>query len=185
MRGDAEQFAQQIGSFRRELAGMVRRMSVRFTGGGIWQLAGHLLFGSNREAREIELFPGIGIYARPPKGSTSAEAIVANAGGQNNPAVIATRDEAVRAKVNDIAEDETATYNTLARVYVKADGTIEARTHAGAAVALCKHSDMVSLKTQFANWIVVPNDGGGALKTLLTTLIGTGWPFGTTKLKGE
>lgn len=184
MKYTAEDFANQIGEFRRKMAGMVRRMVVKLSDGGVWQVAGHLLFEGQREAPPAENYPGIGFAARPPAG-TSAEAIVVQVGGANQPAIVGLRDEATRAKVSTIVADEAVVYNSVARVYVKADGTIEIRTHAGAAVTLCKHSDMVSLKTAFANWVVVPNDGGAALKTLLTTLIETGWPFGTTKLKGE
>lgn len=46
-------------------------------------------------------------------------------------------------------------------------------------------NDLDLLEQVFTNWAVVPADGGAALKTLLTTLIGTGWPFGASKIKGE
>lgn len=44
------------------------------------------------------------------------------------------------------------------------------------------------LQAQFKSWVVSPNDGGAALKTILTTPV-TGWAeksydFATTKLKG-
>jgi len=43
------------------------------------------------------------------------------------------------------------------------------------------------LANVFSTWVPVPNDGGAALKALLTTLIATGWPFatGATKVKAE
>lgn len=44
------------------------------------------------------------------------------------------------------------------------------------AIASKVHADMVALKTAFAAWTPVLQDGGTALKTLLTTLIGTPWP---------
>jgi hypothetical protein len=34
-----------------------------------------------------------------------------------------------------------------------------------------------ALAAAFSSWVPVPMDGGAALKTLLTTLAGTGWPF--------
>lgn len=195
MRGDAQYYAEQIGEFRRQLAGVVRRMTVRITSGGIWQLAGHLLFsGTQRETREIELFPGIGIYARPPKGSSSAEAITINAGGQNNPAIIATRDEATRQKVDDVSDDESAMYNSVARVYVKADGSVEIRTHGGTAIKLPTFADVQKIKTAIAGAAVVALDGGASLKAtilagLASSLGGVSglepWPVGTTKLKAE
>lgn len=45
------------------------------------------------------------------------------------------------------------------------------------------HSDMVALKSVFESWVVAPTDGGLALKTLITTLIGTGWPVGAKDVK--
>lgn len=47
------------------------------------------------------------------------------------------------------------------------------------------HSALVALKDVFDAWVVAPTDGGGALKTLLTTLISGGWPQGATKVKAE
>ena len=191
---NAEYFAQQIGEFRRALAGSLRRMAVKLTAGGVWQVAGHILFGSDRETRQAELWPGIGIFARPPKGSSSAEAIVANAGGQNNPAIVATRDEETRKKVDDLVDDEGALYNTLARVYVTKDGNIELRTHAGVAIKLPTLADVQKIETAISGATIVPNDGGASLKTtivagLATSLHGvagtTPWPVGTTKLKAE
>lgn len=194
MRGDAEYFAQQIGEFRRMVAGVARRMVVRLTSGGVWQATGHLLFGGVRETREIELWPGIGFFARPPKGGTSAEAAVVNLGGQNNPAIIATRDELTRKKVDDVVDDEAAMYNTVARLHVKADGTIEARTHAGVAIKLPTLADVTKIETAIAGATITPGDGGATLKAtisagLATSLHGaagtTPWPVGTTKLKAE
>lgn len=185
----AEDYAEQIGEFRRQLFGSIRRMAISLTSGGIWQAVGHLLFDGVKETREIELWPGIGFFARPPRGSESAEAIVVNAGGQNNSAIIATRDEATRQLVDDVADDEAAMFNTLARVHVQDDGTIEARTHAGTAKRLATVEDLEALRDKIIAWIPVASDGGAALKTALTALFGTApnfeWPDGTTKLKGE
>jgi len=36
------------------------------------------------------------------------------------------------------------------------------------------------LASVFSSWTPVPNDGGAALKTLLTTMLGTGWPASPT-----
>lgn len=47
------------------------------------------------------------------------------------------------------------------------------------------HSALVALKQALDTWVVVPNDGGGALKTLLSALIDTGWPHGSAKVKAE
>lgn len=64
-------------------------------------------------------------------------------------------------------------------------GEVVIHDGAGGAEALTKHSDLEALAEAFNDWTPAPNDGGAALKALLTTLLGTGWPFGTTVLKGK
>ena len=198
MKWSAEDFANQVGAFRRQLAGIVRRMTISLTDGGTWQTVGHLLFGGDKETRDPEHYPGVGFYARPPAGSESAEAIVLQVAGQNQPAIVATRDEATRAKVTDIKADEAAVHNTQCRLYLKDDGTIEARTHDGAAVALAKLSEVSALRNYVNNQFSAV--GGhlhavsGAATTTITAVAVEGGtpptvvpavPTGTTKLKGE
>lgn len=193
MRWTPEEFSEAIGGFRRMVAGMLRRMRLGVTDGGIWQAIGHALLNSaERETAEIEAWQGIGIYSKPPAGGSSAEAIVAQLGGDgaNAPAIIATRDEETRAAAfatSDIAPDETALFNSEVRLYLKADGTIEARTHAGVAVALAKNADLKAIVDILCNWIVVPMDGGAALQTAvqLVRTVDPGFPHGTQKLKGQ
>lgn len=129
---NAAEFADQIGAFRRQLAGLARRMVVKLTDGGIWQLAGHSLFEpATRETVQAVNFPGIGIAARPPVGG-APEAVVIQIGGANNPAIVALRDEATRsASAGDLESDEVAIFNTTARVRVRANGTIEIASIAG------------------------------------------------------
>lgn len=180
----AEDFANAIGSFRREMAGIARRMLVGRSDGGIWQAVGHLLLDNvTREAPDVPHFPGIGIFARPPDGG-DAELIVLQVGGPNGKASIAARDEATRAKVNDVAADESALYNSLARVYVKADGTVEVRAHNGAALSLPTMADFNALLT------IMSTCGAGASTALPLTLSNyqaahPSWPDGTKKLKGQ
>lgn len=133
MKYTAQDFAEMIGSFRRQVAGIARRMSVKLTSGGVWQVAGHLLFDSKRETRDAELYPGVGVYARPPA-SDAVEAITVQVGGQNNPAIVATRDEATRAKVADLGVDESTLYNSLVRLHATLAGLIVLRAHANAVV---------------------------------------------------
>lgn len=197
----AEDFAQMIGTFRRQVAGLVRRMTVKLSDGGVWQVAGHLLFDNQREAPPAENYPGIGFVARPPA-NASAEVIVVNVGGQNQPAIVASRDEATRAKVADVVADEAAAYNTLSRVHVKADGTIEARTHAGNAVSLATKADLQALRdyvnNQFSATLGHVHVTPAGPTTTITTVAGApvlvgpaaptvvpANPAGTTKLKGE
>lgn len=188
MRWTPEEFAEQIGAFRREVAGIVRKMTIGAVSGASWQMIGHRLIDyGDLETSEVEVFSGIGFFSRPAGGGT-AEAIMVEIGGANGPAVIATRDEATRALVDDIAADETTLYNSLSRVQAKADGTIEARSHAGAASALAFEADFAAIVHILSTWVVVANDGGAALKAAINAYIGTkpgGWPFGTSKLKAE
>lgn len=182
MAWSAQDFAEMAGGFRRELAGIVRRMTVSRSGTGIWQLAGHLLLdGLKRETREVENYSGIGIYARPPDNG-SAEGIAVNVGGPNNPALIAMRDEGTRTKVDDIAPDESTLYNSQARIYVKADGTVEVRTHAGVAVSLALKSDVAGFVTTFNGHL--HTSGGSGSPTSIPTTTATA-PVGTTQLKGQ
>ena len=180
----AEQFAEWTGSFRREVAGMLRRMTIGNTiGGGIWQAVGHVLFDIGiQETPDVELYPGVGIFARPPDGN--GELIVAQIAGPNQKAAIAQRDEATRQKVADINPDETALYNSQARVYVKADGTVEIRAHNGAAVALPTMAD-------FNGLITILNASGVGAATNVPLAVTNyqaahlTWPDGTKKLKAQ
>jgi phage gp45-like len=112
--------------------GMIRRFVITLTDTAIWQIAG-VLMPDGRETMRAEVFGGVGIHARPPA-SVEAEAIVAMGGDATNPVIVGLRDEKTRsASAGDLEADETALFNTLARVHVKADGTIELRQIAGLA----------------------------------------------------
>ena len=76
---------------------------------------------------------------------------------------------------------------TGARVVVLPDGTVEARSSAGAAAPLATKADLAALKAAITGWTPVPNDGGAALKAALTALFAgpPTWPAGTSVLKGE
>ncbi len=78
-------------------------------------------------------------------------------------------------------------YNTVAVVFLKADGSIEARSAGGTALPLATKADLEALRDAIVAWTPVGGDGGAALKVALTDLF-TGppaWPAGTTKLKAE
>jgi phage gp45-like len=110
--------------------GMVRRMYVTRTDKGTWQLTGVPLpddkGGMTAEVRNAEVFSGIGFYSRAPK-TGSPEVIVLSLGADAGaPVAIATRDEQTRAAIaGDIAEDETALFNSKALLLARANGTIE------------------------------------------------------------
>lgn len=185
MRYTAEDFAEAIGGFRREVAGFVRRMVVGRTGGGAWQMLGHLLFDvTRREAVDVENYSGVGFYARPP--DNAGEGVVVQVGGPNNKALIATRDEATRQAAfadADLAPDETAAYNSAARVHVTAAGLVEARSHGGTAVSLATKADIDDLRS----WLVTHLHSGVSTGVGVSGAPSTTPPTasGTSVLKGE
>ena len=107
--------------------GTIRRMVVAFTNKVLWQLTGARMPGGV-ETRQAEVFSGIGFFARPPS-SGKPEVVTANLGSDASATVVvATRDEATRAKsAGQLAEDETAAFTSKAIAHIKADGTIELR----------------------------------------------------------
>jgi hypothetical protein len=182
--GHAE-WAQSTGSIARDLTGMVRRMRVELTTSSVWQVLGATLLNGAREVQEAEAFTGIGFYARPPA-SSRTEAMLVFPGGASVPVVIAARDEDVRRKVAaDLKPNETQMHNSLSVLRIRDTGEIEGRSVAGVAESLTKHSDMQALADVLDDWVPAAGDGGTALKTLIAALLATGWPHGTSKLKGE
>jgi hypothetical protein len=63
---------------------------------------------------------------------------------------IATRDEKTRqalfAEAGELADDETAVYNSQCLVVLKADGSVEVRLAGGAAVSLATKADVDAIK---------------------------------------
>jgi hypothetical protein len=174
------------------IAGMVRRMAVTLTSKVLWQLVGVPLpddegGATEREVINAEAFIGFGFFARPPS-SGKPEAIILSVGDADAPMIIAVRDEKTRAAiVGALKLGETAIYTDQALVYLKDNGTIEARSAAGAAAALATKADMDALKSAIQGWTPVPNDGGAALKTALLALFSgpPTWPAGTKKFNAE
>lgn len=192
MRIDARDFAKQIDPTMQALKGAIRRMAITLTTKALWQLAGFRQADGTTETRMAEVFSGIGFYARPPS-SGSPEAVVTMLGADSaSPVVVATRDEATRAAVaGGLAADETMVFTSQAVVYVKADGTIEIRSHNGSAQSLATNADLAAILSVLKTWTPVANDGGAALKTAILALVSDkqvdtpNWPIGTTKIKGE
>lgn len=179
--------SEALGTGERILSGTIRRMVINVTG-NLWRVLGHLLPDSKREARDAEVFSGVGFYARPPEGA-NAEAVVAFPGGAAGPIVIAARDEATRQASAAIDPDESVIFNSVARVLVRADGTVEITSIGGGAVALAKASDLSRFMTALIAAITALGGSPSApelsaLKTALEALI-PAWPDGTTVLKGE
>lgn len=164
----------------RSLRGMVRRLAITATARVLWQLSGVRNLDGSTEAMSVEVFPGIGFYARPPA-QARAEAIVVNAGGANAPAVVATRDEDTRKAVADLAEDEAAMFNSQAVVHVTG-AHVDVRTPGGTAVALATLADVEALRTFVGSLLV--GGAGSAAASALPGYTSTA-PAGTTVLRGE
>lgn len=115
----------------RNEAGRVRRMAVKLTEGGSWQVAGHLLLDSRtREVADGDIFGGVGFASRP-AARANAEAVVAFPGGASNPVIVATRDEDLRRAMASLAQNETAIFNRLVTALCRANGTVEVRAATG------------------------------------------------------
>ncbi len=173
----------------RTLAGLVRRMVVTLTRGGRWQLRG---FAALKEVvTDVEVFQGIGIWARPPAPSSprraTVEAVVLNLGDSDAPIVIAVRDERTRAAVAAaIAEDTTILYNSAVRVELTAAGLLELRGHAGAAVPPALLADLSALKTAMAT--ITPSTGLGDVVAVVNAILAkfAAWsPAGAARVRVE
>lgn len=170
---------------------LIRRMAITASNGGLWQL-----MGPNDEVMaDVEVFQGVGFASRPEADSDSAEAIVVKVGGKlNHPVIVATRDEDVRV---DVAEDETAIFNSVSIVHVRANGEIEATSIGGTPVALATKADIDALeeflKDQFDSVSGVGHVHAtpSGPTTTMTAGSGSGTGFsvpsasGTTKMKAE
>lgn len=170
-------------------------MAVRLTSRPLWQVVGHILLDNSTETRNVEVFTGVGFYARPHDNGRAEAIVIATGGSAGHFVAIATRDEDTRKKVAaDLAENETQMHNDVAILRIKADGSIEARTAAGVAVKLPTLADVTKIGTAIAGATIAPGDGGASLKATIsaglpTSLHGaagtTTWPVGTTKFKAE
>lgn len=182
----AEDFAKALDPYLRRLAGVARRMAVdltKITKVSGWKVLGHLLDGG-RESFTAEIFSGVGFYSRPPKGA-KADAIVINEGGADDPVIVATRDEKTRqASAGSLAEDETAVFNSKVILHLKADGTLEARTVSGAAVALATKADVQAVRDALHNHSHTYIPGSNAA-TQTTGNPSVPAPTGTQKFRAE
>ena len=175
-----EHFAQDNDPRWRKVAGLLRRMVVRFSAQGIWELAG---FSTLKEVVRSEGFQGLGFWARPPSGVT-VEAIVVSIGGSDHPVVVALRDETTRRAVaNALLADESIQYNSSVRVHAKANGTVEVRAHGGVALPLATKADIDALRTYVAAHIHSGVTTGGGVSG--TPSVSPPDAVGTTVLKGE
>jgi|GEM_PF-6414187 len=121
------------------LKNLVRRVSLAATRGSTWQVQGY----DGEPADDVELFPGIGIYARPRAGR--GEAIVLKVAG-THPVIVATRDDSHHIELD---ADETAVFNsTGALVRITKEGDIVVRAKPGREVFVDDGSGAQALATK-------------------------------------
>jgi phage gp45-like len=164
---------------------MLRRLAVKVTTKALWQLLGH----DDETEDAVEVFSGIGFYSRP-SDDGSPEVVLAKIGGSSDhPVIVATRDERTRQaleEARDLAKDESIVFNSLAFVRVKADGTIEAASAGGTAVALATKADVDALQVAIdTHTHTVPIIGAAGTTPTTTPLVGMPAAAGTAKFKGE
>lgn len=161
---------------------MVRRVAIsRSNAGGLWQALGYDpgTDGKRETFNGVEVFPGIGFFARPKAGG-KPEAIILNVGAAHHPVIIATRDKSLQVSLD---EDETAVFNSSAVITIKKTGEIWITDRAtGAAAPLATKADLDTLRAAVLGAVIAPGDGGAALKA---AILAAAWPVGTTVLKGK
>lgn len=195
-----EDFRAQNTVDRRNTIGMLRRMAITVTSGGFWQSVGVLLAdGVTKETVDAPVFSGVGFTARPKQGS-NAEDIIGYVGGSENPCIIATRDEDLRRRVfpknAPLGQDETAAFNTLAVLHIKAGAILAYLVGQIAnAVGLAKASEVNNLRAFVVQQFSAPGHthtlvSGGTVTTGVVPVVlpvvvpATEYP-GTTVLKGQ
>lgn len=171
----------------RELLGNIRRMAIKLTSRATWQMIGHILLDGKPETQNVDVFPGVGFYARP-KDSGRAEAIVVHPGGGAAHAVaVATRDMDSQKKATvGIKENETQMHNDQALVRCTAEGKVEARSIAGTAVELATKEDLQNLVDYIKNEMVIVTPSGNSTPGVAgSPSPQPPNPTGTTKFKAE
>jgi phage gp45-like len=118
---------------------LVRRVTLSLSNNdGTWQARGYRGFegahgDTDGEKFVAEVFPGIGIWARPKVG-TVPEAIIVHVGGEpGHPVIVATRQKEMQVALE---EDETAVFNSQSVLILKKDGSVEIRSRNGTAQKL-------------------------------------------------
>lgn len=181
-----EELRYEGSSDRRQMLSTIRRMAVKLTEGAFWRIAGHILLDRKVEAKDAEVFGGIGFHSRPPVGA-NAEALVAFPGGASNACIVGLRDEDTRKKVANLDHDETMTFNSLTVVHHDNEGFVEIRTPNGAAFALPTLADYNRLRNAFNSHVHTSAAAGSPTSgaTSITDTIPVPSPTGTTVLKAQ
>lgn len=175
-----------------ELANLARRVVFSATSGGRWAVQGYEtedgIEGDDDDP--VDLFPGIGIYAKPASGD-NAEGVMLHVGGRaDHPTIVATRNEDARrryvAEFGDLSPGEFAIFNSAgtARVIITAGGEIQIEAKANEEILVRSPggmTDQLVTKTDFLNHTHVTAPSG---PTTPPTPIAGGFSY-TTVLKAE
>jgi hypothetical protein len=204
MRYTAQELRRRGGQAALELGNVVRRVLVAATSGDAWGYLGYqypdlrgrgTTITEGAEDEPVEVFPGVGIFARPAAGDAS-EALLVNVGGKaEHGVIVALRNEDARRRYveefGEIDPGEIVIFNSIAksRVIVRADGTIELEADAGKEILIRSKSgatDSLVTTTEFLKH-GHPTAGTGAVSgPVVAPAPGPGAPFpGTTVLKAE
>jgi hypothetical protein len=180
--------AQETNPQRRAEIGMIRRVVIGSSGGHAWQALGARGVTTRQETASVEVFAGIGFWSRPPA-SGRPEAIVGHVAAEaDHPVIVGLRDEKTRRAIaGALGVDETMLFNSVAVLYLKANGTVEARTASGVAVELALKSDLAALRSALGTAAIALGAGGAAAVVTACDVITapTPWPVGTKKFKAE
>jgi hypothetical protein len=107
------------------IRGMVRRMRLAASSAVRWTVEGFVDHDGKVESDEAEVFPGVGVFARP-LASDTTEVILLKVGGASGHAVIvATRNQDGIKRIGALAPDETIIFNSTIAVKLTADGAIQ------------------------------------------------------------
>lgn len=194
-------FSKETSPLWRFVRGLVRRVEVTFARTGIWQVRGQRAGASGGgvdETFDADLFPGVGFFARP-SGSAATEAVTVAAGGTGATMIVATRDEATRAKWDaQVPAGTTATFNEVVGMVVKPDGTVAVKLLNGTEIALALKLDLDILRSALTSATIAAGAGGaaavvaacdaqvpGAVAALTPPRATTPWPIGTAVLKAQ
>ena len=145
---NSSDFATETSPFRRYAQGLVRRLAITIAKGTKWQMRGQKGGDGGDEVLEIEIFQGIGFFARPPASGTHPQAIATSIGSPKHQVAVAFRDEGVRQAIDaQVPDDASAMFNTVAIFVIKPDGSLEARTIGGTALSLATKADIDALRS--------------------------------------
>lgn len=176
----------RTGKMATKVRSMVRRMIIGATSRALWQV-----FGFERQDEEsAPVFSGIGFYSRPRDDANAEVILLKVGGGAGHPVIVATRDESLRkalSAIRDLAADESAIYNSSARVHVKANGEVHVDSGSGA-VALATKADIDSLQTAIDSHFhttTAVTGGGGPVGVISPPTVPMPSAAGTSVLKGE